>query len=720
MGCRCAKPKDPAHRECDDAPTPARPEPEPEQGLLDAGELHDVAQPVPPTGAWHVGATVVVQQDICWRDPDSGEPHELSEGACGEIREIDVTGEVFVDWEQRPSSWFPLEHVDRVHVYTAGDTAQTKAVGSHSGASSPGPQRLNRTAMSEGSRRLLEQSVPLRVLHFPVLEALGHLPRSTSCAATLPDGTVCNSRHDFLLDEVTDDWNLQARPVVLVSHSWIEPSKSRPDTDWNSKFDIVVRGIHRLCQEHSVSPGSMYVFLDWCCIDQDSYGTPLFTKYVNSMPAFIAQMSFVLIPLDAMLLLEDPLRVDSEGCPVLMNWEHYSRRGWCRMEMLAGRALAAMGTQMRVYRFDATWGPGQEKLIEVPPYTPGSLGIMPSAPDALFTCCECDHWNPTKGGAITCDREAVRLLEEVFATIVRNETGNRRSRFLQHFGSLLALPDDLQGGIVAVPAATFLAADELPRAGGQALAVPLSDEDLKDKRLLCFAHRCWRPGMHPDVSTNLKLRWMKQVLNSLVDQEGLLLESVYVWVDYCSVDQDHPQAEHIAWQALPALVARATYFVVLETDRAGNSDGALDFARVRNCIFVSRLMFTRGIYTATYVTRLRDLNSLNGMTLDPLQCLPIDPKAYEVFIDDQWDLDGCGPVSHKGHSDPLCPWTGRLSGNETRQAIMAQSKLLLEALIRMDGTEDVREQLINHCQSKMDTIAFAQHPGQPAKIVSQE
>lgn len=551
--------------------------------------------------------------------------------------------------------------------------------------------------IEEQMERHMQQSMPLRVLPTTELERIGHLPRSSACVATLPDGSLCGQRHDDVLTDVGDGWDLLKNPIVMISHSWVEPSKGRPDNDDNRKWQIVLAGIRRVCDQHNLDPECMYVFLDWCSIPQEAFGTPEFDQYVQSLPAFIAQMSFVIIPLDSKLVLRDALRLDRDLCPVQMNWAHYSKRGWCRMEMLVGRALEALGTELRVYRFDATWGPGKERLIEVPPYTPGSLGIMPTASDALYTCCQRDHWDAHSKSALRCDRTAIRSIEQLFSSEVMTVINYRRLLFLNIKPGLLEINPELQG-IVVVPAVSFLQMGGIPRFG-EGHNVVLQDHDLVDKRIFYFSNRFWRPGLHPDNESGLKMRWMKKVLRMLCERDGIDISCVYIWQDYSSIDQDDKTMKALGWDAIPGLVARSTYFVVFATDEQGNSEGALDRAWIRRSVFVSRLLSSLGIYTATYMTKLSDLNSLFNMTLKPLQSCKIDPATYASGKMEQ-NLEGS-----YSHQDPLCPWTGKLTDENDRDIIRRQCLELLEAAAEMPQDHDLRKRMVRRA-NRLATATF--------------
>ena len=173
-------------------------------------------------------------------------------------------------------------------------------------------------------RPVLRQTAPLFVAPFTKIRELGHLPRRTNCGATRRrDGLRCGEDHTDMLVEVTPEWSLERHPIVMISHIWTEPSgdggNGRPDNAANRKHEIVCRGISALCETHGHDEESVYVFLEWVSIPQDATWDAL-ACYLESLPAFIAQMSYVLVPLDMRLLCEDQYRLDEDGNPLPMSW----------------------------------------------------------------------------------------------------------------------------------------------------------------------------------------------------------------------------------------------------------------------------------------------------------------------------------------------------------------------------------------------------------------
>lgn len=550
----------------------------------------------------------------------------------------------------------------------------------------------------------LVQNAPLRVLPFSDLRQLGHLPRSCECNATIVRegankekvNVRCGQRHDDLLLTVGNNWDLNARPIVMISHSWIEPSQGRPDDISNHKYMIVCSGIRAVCEKHHLREDDICVFVDWCSIAQESFGSPMFKAYVESLPAFIAQMSFIIIPLDASLLLKDKLRLDDDGFPVQMNWAHYSQRGWCRLEMLAGRALAAL-TEVKVYRYDVAWGHGPKYLHEVPPYTPGSLGIMPTGGDAFFTCCQQDHWDKTHEIEIECDRKEVKLVEQALSDAVSCMHAHRRKLFLKAAGSLLDIHPDL-GGVTVVPAEVFFELQEIPRFG-TCKTETFIDSELVDKRIFYFSNRFWRPGVHPDLETNMKMRWMQSVLEKLILQEGIDLDQAYVWIDYACIDQDNHDIKLMGEACIPAFIARSTYLVIFATDDKGKSEGALQRGWIRRSLFICRLLSVAGAFTATFVAKLQDLKSLAGMSVSLLDTKEIDPLTYPTT----WTQDdsALSKVRHPG-DDQYCPFTGVLGVEDDRVIIKDQVIALLKAAAEVPPDHNLRRRLVSRREAPPD------------------
>ena len=116
------------------------------------------------------------------------------------------------------------------------------------------------------------------------------------------------------------DWP-EDEPVVMISHSWTEPSfdggLGRPDTA-NRKFTAVCDGIRAICTQHNLDQARVWLFLDWLCVEQMPGAEKLAS--VESLPAYVAQMSYLLVPLDSSLYMGDKWRQDH------LNWEHYQVR----------------------------------------------------------------------------------------------------------------------------------------------------------------------------------------------------------------------------------------------------------------------------------------------------------------------------------------------------------------------------------------------------------
>lgn len=540
-------------------------------------------------------------------------------------------------------------------------------------------------ALQEG---LLVQGARLRTMPFLEFQRLGHIPRNTVCQASVKHG-ICNKNHNHLLVEVGPEWDHKARPILMVSHIWMEPERGRPDNADNHKHTIICAGVKAICDKHSVPPAAMHIFMDWTCLKPDP---KWFEAYVQSMPAFIAQMSYMLVPLNSsFLFLHDRYRFDADGNPVQMGWNYFATRGWCRLEMLAGAAVAALGSDIRIYRFDISWGIGCAKLKEVAASTPGGLCVLPSVKEKCFTCCQRDHYDEKRGGQILCDRDYVDQVEQGLWSAVTSMRARRRDDFLCAAAKLIKLPTVGPGPTTAVlPASVFLELDCLPR-GPNDVANDVewvSDHELHEKHVMYFSHSRWRPDVHPshhDPHSGTKLRWMKAVLDKVLVKEGVEEETAYICLESLFIDQDFPEADDDSHTSTLSLLVRCSCLVVFATDDEGRNQHFLDRAWLRRSIFMFRLMSAVGIYTASYVTKLEDLNSLAGLTVDPVTQSQINPRQYLEQM-----INSTGNDS----DDPFCPYLGKVSEESHRAIISHQCETLLRAATTIPPAEKPRQRLI--------------------------
>eukprot|EP00930_Biecheleria_cincta_P025830 TRINITY_DN18320_c0_g1_i1.p1 TRINITY_DN18320_c0_g1~~TRINITY_DN18320_c0_g1_i1.p1 ORF type:complete len:658 (-),score=97.15 TRINITY_DN18320_c0_g1_i1:205-2178(-) len=498
----------------------------------------------------------------------------------------------------------------------------------------------------------------LRVLPFPILRDMGHLPRDKNCGATTRSGKRCGLDHDMELVQVLPDWILEDNPIIMVSHIWSEPSgddgRGRPDNDANRKFQIVCDGILALCRREHLDEQEVHVFMDYWSIPQELAHAKgqAFADFVMSLPAFIAQMSYVIVPLDSRTLLDDKYRVDRDGNPVQMCWLQYSIRGWCRLEMLTGRILAACGTGMRVYRYDVSW-PNSPKLVEIPPYSESSQSLQPTGDDAFYTCCQSDHWSNSLGGSIPCDRLGVQRIERTLMLAAAQRQTAKWSLLRDSF----PVPREL-GGTPLVSLKAFMAFGSIPKIHDR-LAVPYEDEELNDKIVFYASHRAWDPR-----TEGLKYRWMKAVFMEIVDSEKLEANCVYLFIDTCCID----------YSALKdmfhtSMLVRSNYVVIFKT--GSNSDGEVlqdvrSRAWIRFEMFVPRVCAGIGSYLPVFETRLQDLNSLSGMEVTHALADSISASKYEPQTDD------------------LCPWFGKASSQEQTQMLQSLCFRLLSVALQME------------------------------------
>merc|ERR1712048_1546447 len=103
---------------------------------------------------------------------------------------------------------------------------------------------------------------------------------------------------------------------------------------------------------------------------------------------------------------------------------------------------------------------------------------------------------------------------------------------------------------------------------------------------------------------------------------------VFVIMDYMCSDQDNIQKMKAWSSSIPAFVSMSKYLIVLE--KGVGEGSALNRAFVRLELFVARALWAAGVYTAAYVGKLRGHDSLQGMTLELIPFMPIEPSTYMV------------------------------------------------------------------------------------------
>lgn len=160
----------------------------------------------------------------------------------------------------------------------------------------------------------------------------GSIPRSSdrSCLNMMCYEELMedNRRHDSL--------------IAFISHKWLNPTLNPKDMHpdhGTCKYDIICCGLERLLSGFDISENDVYLWIDFCCIEQDDIGT--LKAGVRSLPAYIERSDIIFTPVTEVKL---PL---SEAClqqfseyPELnkffSQWPsvlEYMSRGWCRLEL---------------------------------------------------------------------------------------------------------------------------------------------------------------------------------------------------------------------------------------------------------------------------------------------------------------------------------------------------------------------------------------------------
>ena len=171
-------------------------------------------------------------------------------------------------------------------------------------------------------------------------------------------------------------------------------------------------------------------------------------------------------------------------------------------------------------------------------------------------------------------------------TVLLHQAGSFRSDLLAqllHHKNFQLTGDKAAEGIAVMPAEEVFNPSRLamPRGGskqpgGMQHLRRLKDSDLSGKFIFYFSHRWWSQASGPDNTHNTKWRQIQEILRRLIDQDGLEEASVYIWIDFCVCDQDcWEEAVHDFAANCLAVIARASYFVVLENCEDGSATGAL-------------------------------------------------------------------------------------------------------------------------------------------------
>jgi hypothetical protein len=163
---------------------------------------------------------------------------------------------------------------------------------------------------------------PMRVVSFLDFQRFGRLPRSS--------------------DRVTQEVSAlpSNRNLVYISHRWLRPGPtqeeheshgyrwaghSHPDDEAGSKHKIICAGIQKLAEMKAWSLNAVYLWIDFCCVEQDDVG--LLQEGVASIKGYIAMCDAMLIPSPQELSEED-------GRMVHMIPGGYGERAWTRLESM--------------------------------------------------------------------------------------------------------------------------------------------------------------------------------------------------------------------------------------------------------------------------------------------------------------------------------------------------------------------------------------------------
>eukprot|EP01006_Ploeotia_vitrea_P059739 TRINITY_DN74716_c0_g1_i1.p1 TRINITY_DN74716_c0_g1~~TRINITY_DN74716_c0_g1_i1.p1 ORF type:complete len:642 (+),score=16.37 TRINITY_DN74716_c0_g1_i1:39-1964(+) len=137
---------------------------------------------------------------------------------------------------------------------------------------------------------------------------------------TLKQMTELPSFHSNKTVFLEDVWS-PSTTIVFISHRWL--TEYHPDGNNNEKCKTILHGMKLLLQNHLMAAEeNVYIWLDWCCIDQDCALAK--KKNIFSLPYFIATCSAMLIPV----------------CTSGGGWGGFTCRYWCQLELSIQRLCA--------------------------------------------------------------------------------------------------------------------------------------------------------------------------------------------------------------------------------------------------------------------------------------------------------------------------------------------------------------------------------------------
>jgi len=254
--------------------------------------------------------------------------------------------------------------------------------------------------------------------------------------------------------------------------------------------------------------------------------------------------------------------------------------------------------------------------------------------------------------------------------------------------------------------------DSLPHNKGEVVAETevVTDDSLHDKTVIFLSHSTWvadgsggrvshgrashffhadkpherTPATDAHHVQSVKMRWMKGALEKVLTKEGVDEDTAFICLDSLFIDQENANTESSNW--ILALLARCSCLVVFATDKEGQPSHVLERAWLRRSIFAFRLMSAVGIYTATYVTKLEDLSSLAGLSVEAIAEETINPKKYLRDIKEATSDD---------FGDNLCPFSGKVSEESQRVLVKRQCEELLKKAILMPPEKDLRQRIIH-------------------------
>jgi hypothetical protein len=193
---------------------------------------------------------------------------------------------------------------------------------------------------------------PMVLVAFDRFKAHGRTPRSSDDLAVALEEAVSASGADLRIVFISHNWMRgDEEQCKRNGHRW--DGTAHPDDEKGTKHRLMCAGVERLAGEKGWDLGKVYIWLDYCCIEQDDNKRKW--AGVESLRGYVTVCDAVLVPYP-----EPP----AKGATTVAELSVYGERGWTRLEAM----VAYVGGLLKGLDFPelwVTWGAGDGGQVEL-------------------------------------------------------------------------------------------------------------------------------------------------------------------------------------------------------------------------------------------------------------------------------------------------------------------------------------------------------------------